>query len=68
MLYACKDAHTLFTGQREKEGGREREREKEEENEECLECVRALCLQGCTHTLFAAERERERERERESNF
>jgi hypothetical protein len=27
MLYACKGAHTFFTGQRERE--REREREKE---------------------------------------
>jgi hypothetical protein len=29
VLYACKGAHTLFTGQRER--GRERERERERE-------------------------------------
>jgi hypothetical protein len=25
-------------------------------NEERLECGRALCLQGCTHTLFTSQR------------
>ncbi len=33
--------------------------------EECLECGRALCLQGCAHPLHQSERERYTERERE---
>ena len=33
MLYACKGAHTLFTGQREREREREKERERERERE-----------------------------------
>jgi hypothetical protein len=36
------------------------------ENEECLQCRRALCFQGCTHPLHQLERERERKRGRES--
>ncbi len=33
MLYACKGAHTLFTGQREREKERERVRDREREKE-----------------------------------
>ncbi len=32
--------------------------------EECLECGRALCFQGCTHPFQRTDREREREKER----
>jgi hypothetical protein len=31
MLYACKGVHTLFTSQREREGGRDGERRRERE-------------------------------------
>ncbi len=51
MLYACKGAHTLFTGQREREIKREREREGEKERERKREGERK------------GEKERERERE-----
>jgi len=33
MLYACKGAHTLFTGQRDRERKRESERKREGERE-----------------------------------
>jgi hypothetical protein len=46
MLYACKGAHTLFTGQRERERKRDGERESEKDSEKEGE----------------RERERERER------
>ncbi len=48
MLYACKGAHTLFTGQRERE--REREREKEGERMRCIICPEWLFsfLKGMT--------------------
>ncbi len=34
-------------------------------NEECFECGRALCFQGCAHPLHQSETEKERERDRE---
>jgi hypothetical protein len=63
MLYACKGAHTLFTGQREgereregerkreKEREREREKEGEKEEERGRERKRVLFLKGMTGAL-----------------
>ncbi len=56
MLYACKGAHILFTGQRERDKDWEREREREKERKREREKERKT------------EREKERKREREKEI
>jgi hypothetical protein len=60
VLYACKGAHTLFTGQRERvikiERGRERKRERERERERDVEMSRIVIFifkrnDGCLGTF-----------------
>jgi len=53
VCYACKGAHTLFTGQREKEREIKREREKERgrERERVVEYGRFKRNDGCLGTF-----------------
>jgi hypothetical protein len=55
VLYACKDGHNLFTGQRERErereGDRKREGERKEERERGREGERERC-RICPELLF----------------
>ncbi len=52
MLYACKDAHTLLTGQRERERARERKRERDRQREKERKREKERC-RICPELLFS---------------